>query len=147
MPLLKLMAMDDEDLEILSAHLQDAVVRVADLDWRCGEKRFIAALNRFAWEEQMKGGLFSRAKTGERHRTALRFDRVLSVKTRGFDREKKDNVLSLLTMQFQPTVPPAGIVTLIFSGEAAIRLEVECIEAQLTDLGPVWQAKANPHHR
>ena len=147
MPLLKLMAMDDEDLEILSAHLQDAVVKVADLDWRCGEKRFIAALNRFAWEEQMKGGLFSRAKTGERHRTALHFDRVLSVKTRGFDREKKDNVLSLLTMQFQPTVPPAGIVTLIFSGEAAIRLEVECIEAQLTDLGPVWQAKANPHHR
>ena len=62
MPLLKLMAMDDEDLEILSAHLQDAVVKVADLDWRCGEKRFIAALNRFAWEEQMKGGLFSRAK-------------------------------------------------------------------------------------
>lgn len=144
---MKLIAMDDEDLEILSAHLQDAVVKVADLDWRCGEKRFIAALNRFAWEEQMKGGLFSRAKTGERHRTALRFDCVLSVKTRGFDREKKDNVLSLLTMQFQPTTAPAGIVTLIFSGEAAIRLEVECIEAQLTDLGPVWQAKANPHHR
>lgn len=147
MPLLKLIAMDDEDLEILSAHLQDAVVKVCDLDWRCGEKRFIVALNRFAWEEQMESGLFSRTKTGERHRTALRFDRVRSVKTRGFDRDKKDNVLSLLTIQFQPQVPPAGVITLIFSGEAAIRLEVECIEAQLTDLGPIWQAKANPHHK
>lgn len=147
MPLLKLIAMDDEDLEILSAHLQDAVVKVADLDWRCHENRFIAAVNRFAWEEQMKGGLLSRSKTGERHRTVVRFDRVKNVKSRGFDRNNKNNVLSLLTVQFQPTMPPAGIITFIFSGEAAIRLEVECIEAQLTDLGPVWQAKANPHHK
>ncbi|MHC5305819.1 DUF2948 family protein [Bartonella sp. LJL80] len=147
MPLLKLMAMDDEDLEILSAHLQDAVVKVGDLDWRCAEKRFVAALNRFAWEEQLSGGIFSRRKTGERHRTALRFDRVLKVSTRGIDRSKPENVLSLLTVQFQMTHAPAGTVTMIFAGDAAIRLEVECIEAQLTDLGPVWEAKAQPKHK
>lgn len=147
MPLLKLIAMDDEDLEIFSEHLQDSVVKVSDFDWRCRENRFIALMNRFAWEEQLSGGLVSRQKAGERRRSALRFDRVLSVKTRGFDLKKKDDVLSLLTIQFLPTTAPAGIVTLIFSGEAAIRLEVECIEAQLTDLGPVWQAKGNPKHK
>lgn len=147
MPLLKLLAMDEEDLEILSAHLQDSVVKVGDIDWRCTENRFIAAVNRFAWEEQAKGGFLSRRKTCERHRTVLRFDRVMNVKTRGIDCKKKDEILSLLTMRFLPTTQPAGIITLIFSGEAAIRLEVECIEAQLTDLGPIWQAKATPKHK
>ncbi|EJF91637.1 DUF2948 family protein [Bartonella tamiae] len=147
MPLLKLMAMDSDDLEILSAHLQDALVKVSNIDWQENEKRFIGLFNRFVWEKQKKGGLFSRPKAPERRHCALHFDRVLKMSTRGIDREKPDNILSLLTIQFQMTQAPAGIVTLIFSGEAAIRLEVEYIEAQLSDLSASWAAHSHPKHQ
>lgn len=144
MSLLKLLALDDEDLEIMSAHVQDAVVKTADFQWRGQEKRFVASINRFAWEEEIKGGL---RRTHERHRSVLRFDRVLKVRFKGIDKEKPDNILSLLTIQFLPKQTPGGIITLLFAGEAVIQLEVECIEAQLTDLGPVWQAQSRPKHK
>lgn len=146
MSLLKLLALDNEDLEIVSAHLQDAVVKVADLDWRASEKRFIAVFNRYGWEELKKGGQFFRSPSGTRHRSVLHLNRVLKISTRGIDLKKTENVLSLLTIQFQPNQTGGGVIVMIFAGEAAIRLDVECIEAQLTDLGPTWEAKAQPKH-
>lgn len=138
---LKFAVLDEEDLEVVSAHLQDAVVKIADVLWRPGEKRLVVALNRFDWE---------RAQTGKRdycrRRSALRFERVLSCKCRDVNPAAKDGVLNLLAVEFSETDAPSGVVTLIFSGGAALRLEVECLEAELADLGPTWTCTGRPVH-
>lgn len=144
MEMLKLVALDDEDLQIISAHLQDAVLKVGDLDYVRAQKRFVVAANRFVWERAASG--FFGKRTFERRRSVLHFDRVLSVKAVGIDHGRKDDVLSLLAVRFQPGEAPAGVVELTFSGGAAIRLEAECIEARLADLGPAWETRAQPEH-
>ena len=143
METLKLIALDAEDLKIVSAHVQDAVVKAADLDYRAGEKRFVMAMNRFAWE--IPAGFFRRRN--ERRRSVLHFDRVLSAQSTGFSREDQDEVLSLLAIRFAEGEAPAGAVELTFAGGAAIRLEVECIEARLADLGAAWETRSRPAHR
>ena len=140
---LKLVALDEEDLQIVSAHLQDAVLKVADLDYRPREKRFLVSLNRFVWENSENG---KRQKSYERRRAVLHFERVLAVKAAGVDRQKKDEVLSLLTISFMAGEAPAGTVELVFAGGAALRLDVECIEAQLSDLGAAWETGSKPEH-
>ncbi len=143
MDALKLIALDEEDLKIVSAHAQDAVLKVADLDYLPRDKRFVLAMNRFAWEEA--GGLFQHHN--ERRRSVLHFDRVLAARTSGISRDKPEEVLSLLAVRFDPAEAPAGIVELIFSGGAAIRLDVECVEARLADLGGAWEASSRPTHK
>jgi hypothetical protein len=64
----------------------------------------------------------------------------------GIDLKRKNAVLSLLTVGFEPAEPPAGSILLRFADGAAIRLDVECIEAELNDLGPVWHAASMPRH-
>jgi hypothetical protein len=140
---LKLLALDEEDLSVISAHVQDAVLKVADLQFRPAEKRFLAVVNRFAWERAM--GWFRRRF--ERRRTVLRFDRVLHVRHAGFDLSDGEAVLSLLAIRFLPADPPTGTIELIFSGGAAVRLEAECIEVELADLGPAWRTRARPVHQ
>jgi hypothetical protein len=141
MDLLKFVVLDEEDLEVVSAHLQDAVVKVADVHWRAREKRLLVGLNRFDWEA---------AQTAEpeyyRRRAALRFERVLSCKCRDINPAGTDAALNLLAVEFAESDAPAGLVTLIFSGGAEVRLEVECLEAELADLGPTWAAAACPAH-
>ena len=140
---LKLVALDGEDIEVVSAHLQDAVVKAADVHWRPAEKRLVLGLNRFDWAAANGG-----AKQFRRRRAALRFDRVSACQCRNCSNcgEGKVQVLNLLAVTFQPTNLPAGIVTLTFSGGAALRLEVECLEAELADLGPTWVTEARPAH-
>src|SRR5947209_12504013 len=77
---------------------------------------------------------------------ALRFERVMSLRCRNVQPAEKDAVLNLLAVEFAESDAPAGVVTLIFSGGAALRLEVECLECELADLGPTWDAKARPMH-
>lgn len=143
MDAIKLVALDEEDLRILSAHAQDSVMRVGDLDFQPSHKRFLVPMNRFVWEG--KRGIFSRLHN-ERHRAILHFDRVVSMKAAGISRGKPDEILSLLAIRFEPAETPAGIIELIFAGKAAIRLDVECIEGRLTDLGAAWQASSRPVH-
>jgi hypothetical protein len=138
---LKFAVLDEEDLEVVSAHLQDAVVKVSDVLWRPNESRVVVALNRFDWESAQ-----SDRPEYRRRRSALRFERVLSCKCRSVNPAGKDAVLNLLTVEFTETDSPSGIVNLIFSGGAAVRLEVECLEAELADLGPVWTAMKCPVH-
>jgi hypothetical protein len=138
---LKFVVLDDEDLAVVSTHLQDAVLKVSDVIWRPQEKRLVLALNRFDWE-----GAQADRPTYRRRRAALRFERVLSCKCRQVDPAGKDAVLNLLAVEFAPTQAPSGIVTLIFSGDAALRLEVECLEAELADLGPTWTTSSCPLH-
>ena len=145
MPDLKLIALDADDLSIISAHLQDAVLKVSDIAYLPREKRFAALTNRFDWVEAMRD-----QKNGPeelaRRQTALRFERVLDAKVNGIDLTNKGSVLSLLAIGFEPTEEPEGDVMLLFAGGGAIKLHVECIEAELKDLGPVWQAKGKPQH-
>ncbi|ODS03717.1 hypothetical protein AUC71_08050 [Methyloceanibacter marginalis] len=138
---LKLLALDEEDLQVVSSHLQDAVVRVGDMAY---------VPRRSALPP------FSTASTGraprrtaalyQRRRTALRFDRVLRAQHRDLRPEKPDRVLSLLAIQFEAGDAPSGKVTLLFSGEVTIQLDVECIETELRDLGPAWATRNKPEH-
>jgi hypothetical protein len=138
---LKFIALDGEDLEVVSTHVQDAVVKVSDVIWRPQEKRLVIALNRFDWEAAQGA-----APTYRRRRAALRFERVLACKCRNVDPEGKDNVLNLLAVEFSEGDPPAGTIILTFSGGGMLRLEVECLECELADLGPVWTTTCCPDH-
>ncbi|RWQ20782.1 DUF2948 family protein [Mesorhizobium sp.] len=140
---LKLIALDDQDLSIVSAHVQDAVLKVSDLEFLPAAKRFLLTMNRFVWEA--KSGLFR--QHNERRQAVLHFDRVLGAKTSGIDRDQPAEVLSLLAISFIEISKPAGIVELIFSGGGAIMLDVECIEARLADIGGAWEATSRPIHK
>jgi hypothetical protein len=138
---LKLIALDTEDLEVISAHVQDAVVRVADMGYARGDRRFALLMNRFDWEAATKG-----RDKGVRKRAALHFDAVQSVVTNGFDPSSAEGVLALLAITFTSIDGPAGIVELSFAGGGTVRLGVECLEARLSDLGAAWAAAAKPKH-
>jgi hypothetical protein len=144
--MLQLAALDEGDLEIISAMVQDAVLKVGDIH-RLGASAFSLSINRFAWDAKAK----TPDGTGERRRSVLQFARVKSVETSGIDRGKPDTILSLLAVQFAPAPlaadAPAGLITLVFSAGAAIRLQVECIECRLADTEAAWSAVATPHHR
>jgi Protein of unknown function (DUF2948) len=138
----KFVALDRDDLEVVSTHLQDALVKVSDVMWRPHEKRLIMALSRFDWASAE----CCSSPELRRCSAALRFERVNSCKCKSVKPHEKDAVLNLLAVEFAETDPPAGVVTLIFSGGGALRLEVECLEAELVDLGPSWPAEARPVH-
>jgi hypothetical protein len=137
MPMLRLAALDVEDLAVISAHMQDAVLVAGDMTYVAKRKQFALVANRFAWDE---------SDEPRRCRTGLHFDRVLAVKTLNMSHIEKDEVLSLLSITFAETDAPAGEVLLSFSEGATVRLSVECLECQMRDLGPAWTAKAVPHH-
>jgi hypothetical protein len=139
---LKLVALDRDDIEVVSTHLQDAVVNTADIHWRPAEQRVVIGFSRFDWAAAADGG----TPELRRCRSALRFERVRSCRCRNVDAAGRGDILNLLTVEFAERDPPAGIVTLTFSGDIALRLEVECLEAELADLGPAWTAKGRPDH-
>ncbi len=138
-----LAAEDAEDLNVISATLQDAVAQVRDLVWLPKSRRFAALFNRFKWEAA--SGSRSR---NLRVRSGLRFDSVLAAKSHRINRAAPEAVLSLLAIRFIPKAPgdPAGTVELDFAGGGIIRLEVECINATLTDMSGPWAARGRPAH-
>ena len=139
---LKLVALDDEDLAVISAHMQDSVFKVGDIDWSPRDAQFALAVNRFVWE-----GAERKRKGFERRRAALVFKRVLAVRSLGIDRGKRDEVLSLLALRFDKKGDgPEGTIELSLSGTASIALDVECIEVQMADIGGAWQASSKPRH-
>lgn len=135
--MLKLAALDIEDLAVISAHMQDAVLISGDMAYHPKRRQFALVANRFAWDEQ---------NTAQRRRTGLHFDRVLAVKTLNLAKGEKDEVLSLLSISFAELDAPSGEVLLSFSGGVTVRLMVECLECRMADLGPAWQATSVPHH-
>ncbi len=139
MELLRLVALDQEDLAVISTHLQDAIVRVGDLALLPHERRFALIARRFDWE-------CSNDEPPRRRLTGLHFERVLHCRTRGIDRSNPDAALNLLAITFAETDSPSGTVTLLFSEGGAIQLDIECIETQMKDLGPVWEAESRPTH-
>lgn len=146
---LKLIVFDNEDLRVVSAHLQDAVVRVADLTYRLQDKRFVLVLNRFDWTHALANERTgARRQQLRRRQAALRFERVQGARLSGFDPRAENDVLSLLAVSFHAQDPndPSGLLTLTFAGQAAIQLDVECLEAELRDLGPTWETRNRPRH-
>jgi hypothetical protein len=139
MELLKLVALDSEDLAVMSAHLQDAILRAGDVTYLPGERRFALVARRFDWEA-------GPSDPPRRRLTGCHFERVLRVRTRGLDRRDPDRVINLLAVTFEETSAPSGVATLMFSDGIAVQLDVECVEAQLTDLGPIWEASERPVH-
>jgi hypothetical protein len=128
--LLKLIALDVDDLAVISAHVQDARVHTADIIWRQDEKRLVVGMNRLDWEQTLAGETAPR-----RLIAALRFDRVLASKSRNIALENADTALELIGIEFHPGAAPGGSAILMFSHGGAIRLDVECLECELTDLG------------
>ncbi len=137
---LKLLAVDEEDVAIISAHLQDAVVKRADMGFVPRAQRFALLLNRFDWERSVQ------EDSRVRRRSGLHFERVRAVQCRGMEQAQIEGVLSLLAITFLPGDAPSGHVLLTFSGGAEVRLDVECIEATLSDLGPAWDCPNAPRH-
>lgn len=135
---LKLIAFDSEDLKVLSAHLQDAVVRVGDLAYLPEDSRFALLARRFDWEWE--------GSEPRRRLTGLHFERVLRCRTRGFDRADPDASLNLLAVTFESPEGPSGTATLVFAGGCEVELELECLEARMKDLGPVWACSGRPAH-
>lgn len=137
---LKLYAFDAEDLAVLSAHLQDAVLKASDMAFLARERRFALVCDRFDWTAASDG-------VPQRRRAGLRLERVTAVKVRGVPKGD-DKPLALLAINYAPAGPdsPDGTVELVFAGNAALRLSVECIEAAMDDLGSAWAAEATPRH-
>jgi hypothetical protein len=136
---LKLFVLDTDDLDIVSTHLQDAVIKATDLVFLAREKRFAFVCNRFDWTAAVVDG------AAQRRRTGMRFERVSAVKARGVPKGS-DTVLDLLTLRFEQGDGPSGTIELVFAGDAAIRLTVECLEGAMDDLGPMWACEHQPAH-
>ena len=135
---LKLSALDPADLEIISAHMQDAVVTLGDIRYLKQAGKFALIANRFLWQNQKP--------PYERRRTGLSFDRVREAKSHRIRQGVDDAVLALLSVSFISAEEPSGTIVLTFSGGGQINLAVECIEARLEDLGPTWATPNLPSH-
>mgnify|MGYP001050647731 CR=1 FL=1 len=127
----KLVALDDDDLAVISAHVQDAAVVAGDILWRQAENRLVIAMRRIDCEDIIAGDCVPR-----RLISALRFDRVLSCRSRAIDMAASDLPLTLLGIEFYRGKKPGGEVMLLFASGGVLRLEVECLECELADLGP-----------
>ena len=139
---LRLIAEDAADLEVISSAVQDAVLKAENLKYDRKRRRFTLEVNRFQWED-------STSKRGPqgRVRALLAIDGVLSVKTRAITKTDPDLVLSVLSLAFEPaSEPPGGKLTILFSGDGELALEVEAIDATLLDSAYEWTTRQRPDH-
>ena len=138
--MLHLTAFDAEDLGVISAQMQDAVIRFADVGYLKRQRRFALVANRFAWDQ---------LPAKERRRSGLTFNGVTRVRRQGPQEPDALTILSLLAITFTPvagTEELGGVITLTFSGGHVIALDVEVIDVALDDLGPAWSTDATPEH-
>lgn len=136
---LKLIALDREGLGVISAHSQDSCVRREDMAWLPKQRRFVVGAMRYDWAGAKRG-------PAERVGAVLRFDRVLKVAHLGLDERPDGSPRNLLAVTFEKTEAPAGMIMLAFADGAIVRLEVECIEVELCDIGPRQPAEQCPGH-
>ena len=135
--MLRLTAVDEADLAVISAQMQDALMKRADLSFDKKRRRFALVANRFAWDTTPEK---------QRRRAGLHFDDVTEVKTSGLDRVEKNAVLSLLAITFKKVDALSGIITLNYSAGIQIKLSVSCVNATLSDLGGTWGTDIIPKH-
>lgn len=134
--LLRLLALDEQDLDVISANLQGSLVKRGDVHYLPSERRFVLALHRLDLDQEDNF-------PHQRHLAAMHFEHVLAVRHRNLG-ETPDVLHTLLAVYFIPGEAPAGAVILEFADGAAIRLDVECLEAQMKDLGSKWDVESQP---
>ncbi|MDP1630467.1 MAG: DUF2948 family protein [Caulobacter sp.] len=134
---LRLLAEDAEDLAIISAALQDALVRIGDIAFDGPSRRLTVACNRYRWEGDARK---------ERVRSGLQLGGVMSVQSRNLRRDAKAAVIELLAVTFEPGEAPGGAVVFTFAGGGDLRAEVECLDLVLADVSPPWTARRAPAH-
>ncbi len=139
---LRLIAENARELTLLSASLQDAVAKLGDFAYLPERRRFAFVANRFIWEcaVDRNRGPFARVRAG------AHFDDVLSVRKSNLREDAKESVVELLAVRFEEGEEGGGIVTLDFAGGGAIRLEVEAVNAALSDLTEPWRTRTKPKH-
>ena len=134
--ILKLIAQNDEQLTILSSLAQDSIIKSNEMGYDKKNKRFALLMNRYRHEEE----------SPSRIRTAIHFDYVNSVKSVGIDKQSEDDILVLLAIRFEDKSKPSGLIFFEFSNNKSISLDVESIEAFLTDMGEPWKIPKKPVH-
>ncbi len=139
---LRLIAADADDLQIVSAVLQDAVGKVGEFAYLPGQRRFAFVVNRFLWEVvgDRRMGPFARVRTG------CHFDDVVDVKAQNVRLDARDAVVDILAVRFEPSDDGAGCVTLDLAGGGAIKLGVDSVNASLSDVSEPWRVRARPRH-
>ncbi len=140
---LKLIARTDEDLRIISAHLQDSIASTANIANLKKNKIFLLQLNRFMWEDVEKG-VFRKNK---RIRTILKFENVIDVNSKNINQLSKDKFLDFLAIETNILSNNNYEMNLIFSGDAVIKVVAEVIEVTLDDQGEPWDTKNKPKHK
>ena len=133
---LRLLAQDAEDLEVISAAMQDAIAKVGDIAYEAKARRLTIGFNRYRWEA---GG-------GQRVRSGLQLGGVLNVQARKIRRGARDAVLEVLAVTFEPGDSPGGMVTISCSGGGDLRASVECVDAVLADISEPWPTPREPAH-
>ena len=139
---LKLLATSDEDLRVIAAHLQDAIVSVQDIANLKKNRIFLIQLNRFMWEDVEKG-VFRKNK---RIRTVLKFDNIISVLSKNIDMKDDKSFLDFLTIESNLLPDKSYEIKLIFSGDSVIKIKSEVIDVSLDDQGSPWETKTQPKH-
>ena len=140
---LKLIARTEEDLRVVSAHLQDSIASISDVANLKKNNIFLMQLNRFMWEDVEKG-VFRKNK---RIRTILKFENVLSVLSKNIDQRKRDKFLDFLAIETNTTPDNNYEMKIIFAGDSIIRIISEAIEVTLDDQGEAWDTKNKPKHK
>lgn len=133
-----LIAHDPDDLVVISALLQDALVRHGDMTYQSTHRRFVLVVSRFRWE----AGSTKRGRV----RTGLHFNHVLKVQHHGVALHLRDSVAELLAVRLDSDSTDRVAITLEFAGGGAVRLTAECVDAEVRDLGPSWEANHTPDH-
>ena len=144
---LTLLARDAEDLQVISALVQDAVLTGADLTFQRSKRRFACLINRFRWEDEAAATASKRPF--ERVRAMLVIEDAGAVKSQGIDRGDPETVLSILSLGWEPGADGTGAVTLVLAGDGAVRVEVEALEVTLHDVTKPYVAPSGrkPVHR
>ena len=153
---LKLCAVDHEDLQVIAAVLQDALIPVSDMKFLAAERQFVLVVNRFRWEncsddpdapvvavsDSPSDSDCEPCRAFERVHCGLRFDGVTQVRARGIDQRDRGRILELLHIGSEP-----GAVTMIFAGDTAIRVEGPDVVCRVEDIDEPWPTTWRPHHQ
>lgn len=143
---LRLMAVDPEDLSVISTLVQDSILPASEMTWRPSDRRFAMLINRFRWEDRDSASRQNRRF--ERVQSVLVFETVARVAYSGIDPKDKDQILSVLSLEFQETEAPSGVITINLAGDGALALTVECLDVLVKDVTRPYLAPsgAEPRH-
>ncbi len=133
-------------MAVIAALIQDALVPFDQMAFTPKTRRFALVMSRFMWETAGGGGDSDRKSPYSRVMTGLHFDQVLTVHARNLPEPGSAGYLDLLTIEVEPGEETEAVITLVFAGDAAVRLEVECIEGHLSDIGEPQETDRKPHH-